>query len=474
MTVAVWFRNDLRVHDNPALHAACRGNQPVVAFYFFTPAQFAAHDMGLNRQRFLLENLVALSRQLQKLGIPLLAEQCPLFDDSVKRLATLCRQQQVTTLHFNEEYELNEQRRDTLAFSSLTHAGIAVQRHQDQVLLAPGSVLTGQGSAFRVFTPFKRAWLQQARQQSVQPLPAPRKRAALAANSTPTEIIERWVAPQPANAYWKSGSQEAFHRLDQFVAQRIDQYQEQRDFPELDGTSQLSPYLSVGAISARSCLHAALDANRFEWDSGSPGIQSWINELIWREFYKHLIFNFPALCKGRAFQPATEMVRWQRDQRLLDAWKNGATGFPLVDAAMRQLHTLGWMHNRLRMVTAMFLTKHLFIHWHEGERWFMQQLVDGDFAANNGGWQWSASTGADAAPYFRVFNPTRQSERFDASGHFIRHWLPALKNLGAKQIHDPSPLERQQCGYPLPIVDHRSAVERIKMEFNSLKGLEPA
>ncbi|HEX4937622.1 MAG TPA: FAD-binding domain-containing protein, partial [Candidatus Kapabacteria bacterium] len=164
-----------------------------------------------------------------------------------------------------------------------------------------------------------------------------------------------------------------------------------------------------------------------------------------------------------------EFVRWQRNPELLDAWKNGTTGYPIVDAAMRQLSTLGWMHNRLRMVTAMFLTKHLFIHWKEGERWFMQQLIDGDFAANNGGWQWSASTGADAAPYFRVFNPTRQSERFDADGTFIRHWLPELNTLGGKQIHDPTPLERQLCSYPHPIVDHRVAVDRIKQEFQSLK-----
>ena len=471
MTIAVWFRSDLRVQDNPALHAACSNREPVLAFYFFTPEQFAEHDMGLTRQRFIIENLLSLTQDLQKIGVPLLAERCKRFDDSVQKLLTLCRQHGISQVHFNEEYELNERRRDTQAFSLLTKADIAVQRHQDQTLLAPGSVMTGQGSPYRVFTPFKRAWIQLARRDAVQPLPVPKKRQAPAVSATAPEKIGRWVKPQSANAFWQAGSKEGYRRLDRFVELRIEGYQEQRDFPALDGTSQLSPYLAVGALSPRACIHAALSANRFEWDSGNPGIQTWISELIWREFYKHLIFNFPELCKGRAFQPATEFVRWQRNPELLDAWKNGSTGYPIVDAAQRQLSTLGWMHNRLRMVTAMFLTKHLFIHWQEGERWFMQQLIDGDFAANNGGWQWSASTGADAAPYFRVFNPTRQSERFDADGTFIRHWLPELKTLGSKQIHDPAPLERQRCNYPQPIVDHRIAVARIKQEFQSLKAI---
>ncbi|HVK99206.1 MAG TPA: deoxyribodipyrimidine photo-lyase [Dongiaceae bacterium] len=471
MTTAVWFRSDLRLQDNPALYAACQHPGPVVAIYLFTPEQFAAHDVGLVRQRFLIENLMCLSRDLAKIGIPLLVERCSRFDDSVLTLVNLCHQHRIIQLHFNEEYELNEQRRDTTAFLALHQSGVSVQRHQDQVLLAPGSVMTGQGSPFRVFTPFKRAWLQLARRDAVQPLPVPRKRAPAPVIPTAAESLEHWVPAQPANAFWPAGSKQALRRLDQFVASRIEQYQAQRDFPLLDGTSQLSPYLAVGALSIRACFHAALNANRFEWDSGNPGIQTWISELIWREFYKHLIFNFPDLCKGRAFQPATEAVRWQRNPTLLLAWQEGRTGFPIVDAAMRQLSSLGWMHNRLRMVTAMFLTKHLFIHWHEGERWFMQHLIDGDFAANNGGWQWSASTGADAAPYFRVFNPTRQSERFDADGGFIRHWLPELKGLTGKQIHDPTPMERQLCGYPQPIVDHRAAVDRIKQEFQSIKGL---
>lgn len=474
MTVAVWFRNDLRVFDNPALHRACRSTDTVIGIYLYTPDQLSAHDVGANKKRFILETVAALSQDLKKLGIPLLVQRCKMFNDAVTALADICSEQHVSELHFNEEYELNELRRDTQAYALLSQRGVRIQRHQDQVILAPGSVLTGQGQAFRVFTPFKRAWIKQVQQEELQPLPALKRRSTIHLPATDTDTMLKWAKPQPANALWQAGSKQAYKILDHFIDQRIEQYREQRDFPALVGTSQLSPYLAVGAISSRACFHAALSANRMEWDSGNQGILTWVSELIWREFYKHLAYNFPDVCKGKAFQAATDLLRWKRDGKLMNAWAEGRTGYPIVDAAMRQLVTTGWMHNRLRMVTAMFLTKHLFIDWRLGEAFFMQHLIDGDFAANNGGWQWSASTGADAAPYFRVFNPARQSERFDADGQFIKHWLPELAELSPSQIHDPSPLERQRCNYPAPIVDHRSAVDQVKAEFQNLKTMEYA
>ncbi|MEK1908449.1 MAG: FAD-binding domain-containing protein, partial [Pseudomonas sp.] len=240
--------------------------------------------------------------------------------------------------------------------------------------------------------------------------------------------------------------------------------------------SQQSTYLAAGVISPRQCLHAALRGNQGEFDSGNPGAVSWINELLWREFYKHILVGYPRVSRHRAFRPETEALPWRDAPQDLLAWQQGRTGIPLIDAAMRQLLATGWMHNRLRMVVAMFLTKNLLIDWREGERFFMRHLIDGDLAANNGGWQWSASTGTDAAPYFRIFNPISQSQKFDADGRFIRTWLPELVGLNKRDIHDPSAMGGVfgLAEYPRPIVDLAHSRERVLQAFRSLPPLEVA
>ena len=218
------------------------------------------------------------------------------------------------------------------------------------------------------------------------------------------------------------------HKLKAFCQEKIEAYQQNRDFPNINGTSQLSPYLAQGVLSARQCITAALDASELfdiENIKSHEGIATWVSELIWRESYYHIIHFYPDLCRHEPFRPKTDNIPWSYDNDLLDAWKKGMTGFPIVDAGMRQLLQMGWMHNRLRMITAMFLSKILLIDWRLGEKHFMEHLIDGDFASNNGGWQWCASTGLDAVPYFRIFNPTRQSQRFDPAGNFIRHFCPA-------------------------------------------------
>jgi len=246
-------------------------------------------------------------------------------------------------------------------------------------------------------------------------------------------------------------------------------YVPDRDYPALAGTSTLSPYLAAGMISAGQCLHAAMMINQGEMETGNRGVSTWIIEILWREFYQHLMYGFPTLSMHQPMRPETNAVVWRDSNNDFESWCEARTGVPIVDAAMRQLITTGWMHNRLRMVVAMYLTKNLLIDWRRGEAFFMQHLIDGELAANNGGWQWSASTGADSAPYFRVFNPISQSEKFDPQGEFIRHWIPELSDLSNREIHDPSPVSRRALNYPDQIVDLKSSRVRAIEAFASLR-----
>ena len=292
----------------------------------------------------------------------------------------------------------------------------------------------------------------------------------IAADPLPGEV-EGFARPSQAlRDLWPAGEDEARQRLATFADQQIDYYQDERDFPAKPGTSQLSAYLAAGVISPRQCLHAALQSNQGEFESGSPGAVTWINELLWREFYKHILVGYPRVSKQRAFRAETEALAWRQVPEELAAWQEARTGLPIIDAAMRQLLETGWMHNRLRMVVAMFLTKNLLIDWREGERFFMRHLIDGDLAANNGGWQWSASTGTDAAPYFRIFNPLSQSEKFDREGLFIKHWLPELAGLDKKAVHNPAALGSLfgVAGYPKPMVDLGRSRDRALAAFRNL------
>ncbi|MBY0309284.1 MAG: hypothetical protein K2Q09_11125, partial [Phycisphaerales bacterium] len=276
---------------------------------------------------------------------------------------------------------------------------------------------------------------------------------------------------------WPAGESAAERRLDAFCSSRLTGYRAERDAPALDATSVLSPYLAVGAISPRRCIAAAAGRNGGGLDSGDPGAAAWISEVIWREFYRHIVVHFPRVSMGRAFKPATDRLQWSRDERLLAAWAGGRTGFPIVDAGMRQLAATGWMHNRVRMIVAMFLSKDLFLDWRLGERHFMLNLVDGDLAQNNGGWQWSASTGTDAAPYFRVYNPVSQSRAHDPKGVYIRRWVPELRDLPDEHLHDPSLLPallRTPLDYPMPVIDRSTTRARVTAAFKALSAGQSA
>ena len=261
-----------------------------------------------------------------------------------------------------------------------------------------------------------------------------------------------------------------------FIQDKAEDYKDNRDYPAIPGTSTVSPWLTAGVLSIRQCFSAALAANNGELDTGNAGLSCWLSELVWREFYRHILVLFPRVCRNKAFQQETDQLPWKGDRDLLAKWQQGKTGVPIVDAAMRQLVTTGWMHNRLRMVVAMYLTKDLMVDWRLGEQFFMEHLLDGDLASNNGGWQWAASTGTDAAPYFRIFNPVSQSRKFDAKGEFLRQWLPELAELDNKTIHDPAAsgsLFYDDSIYPKPLVDHKEARAATLEAFKALKNGMP-
>jgi len=467
-----WFRADLRVSDNRALAAAMVRADELLAVFYITPETWRFHDMAPIQVNFLLANLRALSSTLNKCGIQLLVRQVPTFTECVKDLENLCDQLEIQHLFYNRQYEYDEYLRDqdVLKFKRVT-----VHEYDDQVVLAPGMVLSQKEQAFQVFTPFKKRWLQVAEEHGAwQPISTPMQqfRSRIEPDDIP-DILSGFNSELEFQQ-WPPGEQAALKKLTIFCEKKLGRYQDQRDFPAEDATSQLSPYLSIGVLSPRQCISVAMKASNItslNQLSKNTGVATWISELIWREFYKHIVYFYPRVCKYKAFRSQYDQVPWRYDEQLFKAWCEGNTGFPFVDAAMRQLNQTGWMHNRLRMVVAMFLSKTLFLDWRWGEKYFMQHLIDGDFAANNGGWQWSASTGTDAAPYFRIFNPITQSERFDPQGEFIRQYCPELSSLDNKSIHNPyhRGVNPDEINYPEQIVDYHRMRPHVINAFKAMK-----
>ncbi|RMV66609.1 Deoxyribodipyrimidine photolyase [Pseudomonas caricapapayae] len=473
----IWLRSDLRVHDNTALTAAMERG-PTLAVYLLSPAQWRSHDDADCKVDFWLRNLVELEKALATFNVPLLIREADTWDQAPEVLAKLCTQFKVDGLHLNQEYGINETRRDQGVQKAMEKAGVHFNSYLDQLLFKPGSILTKTGNYFQVFTQFKKVCYSRLHEAMPHPVRAPQAQQPLSikSDSIPDQVEGFATPSQALRNLWPAGEAEARRRMDAFADEQISYYKTERDFPAKPGTSQLSAYLAAGVISPRQCLHAALASNQGEFESGDVGTVTWINELLWREFYKHTLVGYPRVSRHRAFRPETEALKWRDAPEELLAWQEARTGLPIIDAAMRQLLETGWMHNRLRMVVAMFLTKNLLIDWREGERFFMRHLIDGDLAANNGGWQWSSSTGTDSAPYFRIFNPLSQSERFDPEGVFIKRWLPELADLNKKQIHDPASIGDLfgAADYPKPIVDLSKSRARALAAFKALPARQPA
>jgi deoxyribodipyrimidine photo-lyase len=470
MRSLVWFRVDLRTSDQTALLRACASSdRGVIGLFIISPGEWRVHDWAACKVELVLRTLTELSASLAKLNIPLLIREAKGPQEIPAIVAQVMKDHACDALHFNREYEINESRRDERVASAVKAIGARTIAHHDQCAIEPGAVRTQGDGPYTVFTPFKKQWIKVALERGgVIAHGTPRKQASMICASDPVPTsVDGFNSRVPANL-WTGGEKHAQQRLANFCATRITKYKAERDFPAIDATSALSPYLAIGAISPRQCVMAAAEANSGKLDTGNEGATHWISEVVWREFYKHILVAFPRVCMGRAFKNATEKIAWSYDEKHFRAWCEGRTGYPIVDAAQRALLATGWMHNRLRMVSAMFLTKDLLIDWRWGEKFFMQHLVDGDLSQNNGGWQWSASTGTDAAPYFRIFNPASQSAKFDAKGEFIRTWVPELAELSDEDIHEPSKLPvllRGRLDYPEPIVDHAKARDRVMEAF---------
>ena len=451
----VWFRRDLRDHDHAALSAALAGAQQVYcAFVFDTEILDALPSRRDRRVHFIRESLVELDAALRNKGGGLIV----LHGKASEEVPALARRLGVPAVYANRDYEPAAKQRDALVTQALKADGIDFHTFKDQAIFDGNEVLTQAGNPFSVFTPYKNAWLKRLTDADCAEWPCRGQLADASVPRIPT-LAEIGFEPCDLDALGiRPGMSGARALWDDFREGRIERYGALRDFPAVKGVSYLSVHLRFGTIGIRELVRTALAAED----------TTWLSELIWRDFYFMILDHFPHVA-GSAFKPAYNAVKWDDWPSGIAAWREGRTGYPLVDAAMRQLNHCGWMHNRLRMITASFLSKDLGIDWRLGEQYFAAQLNDFDLSANNGGWQWAASTGCDAQPYFRIFNPVTQSERFDPDGKFIRRYVPELANVSNKHIHAPwlmGRVEQESIGvvigrdYPPPIVDH--AVARAK------------
>jgi deoxyribodipyrimidine photo-lyase len=470
-TGLMWFRRDLRVQDNAALYHALKACKQVYCAFVFDRGILDDLPRVDRRVEFIRESVLSLDGQLQKLGAAAGNPGACLLTahhgaaDAVVRLAAELGADAVFTNHDDEPQSLA---RDAAVQAALEAGGKAFHSFKDHVIFERQEVLTLAGKPYTVFTPYKNAWLKKVDDFYLKPYPVEKHAAALASVSA-----SRRPAPSLGELGFEAsnlpalkipaGSEGGAQLFEDFIG-RMAQYKEARDFPAVKGPSYLGVHLRFGTVSIRQMASVALNAANRE----DEGAATWLSELIWRDFYAQILANFPHAI-GSAFKPDYDAIQWEsgdKAQVLFQAWCEGRTGYPLVDAAMAQINQTGYMHNRLRMVTASFLVKDLGIDWRWGERYFAEKLNDFDLSANNGGWQWAASTGCDAQPYFRIFNPVSQSEKFDAQGKFIRKYVPVLAQLPDKVLHSPwlaKPLELAAAGvvlgknYPLPIVQHDEA-----------------
>jgi deoxyribodipyrimidine photo-lyase len=462
MRILHWFRKDLRLDDNTALSAAAHDAAgDVVPFYTSEPEMFTRPDIAATRVRFVLGALTELSAAIAARGSKLALAH----GDPAETVVRAARAAKADAVYWNDEYEPALRQRDDRVEKALRSAGLDVKRFHDRLLVPPPFVATKTGGAYTVYTPFRKA---------CEALPigdayaAVERLAAHELASPRLATLERLGFEEPESAPWPAGESHAHRRLQRFLGgtgrepgSGLAQYAAARDFPSAPATSQLSADLKFGTIGIRRLVHAVHEAAARDPRLAAHA-EKYVQELRWRDFYAHVLFHFPHVEHG-AFRKQFDALEWSGSDAEFAAWSRGRTGYPIVDAGMRELLAIGFMHNRVRMIVASFLTKDLLLDWRRGERWFMTHLVDGDLASNNGGWQWAAGTGTDAAPWFRIFNPVTQGTKFDVRGGYVRQWCPELAGLPDEYVHRPWEAPPLVLGaanvklgrdYPEPLVNH--------------------
>jgi deoxyribodipyrimidine photo-lyase len=454
-TVVHWFRRDLRVEDNTALSAAARDADRVVPVFVLDDHYGDDPNVGAARFRFLRESLEDLDRRLAALGGRLVLRRGP----ASRALPELLAETGARAVYANAEIGPYPERRDRETAAAVEAAGGRFRSFEDALLVASDALATEKGDPYTTFTPFSKRWLAAAKSD---PRPAPQALDSPEIGGIPIARVRAWrdLAPDPDTA--RGGEGEALAAVARFFEGPAARYGNDRDRPGIAGTSRLSPHLHFGTVSARTVRAAAEAAWREAAPEARESISKFVLELAWREFFHHVLFHFPRVAT-ESFRREFDALAWKEDPAGVEAWKRGLTGYPLVDAAMRELRRTHWMHNRARMVAASFLTKDLHVHWKTGEAWFEHELADADLASNNGGWQWAAGSGTDAAPYFRIFSPVVQGRRFDPAGLYVRRFVPELARVPDAKLHEPwtmTPEEQRASGcaigkdYPAPVVDH--------------------
>lgn len=469
--VIVWFRQDLRIEDQPALMAAIERRGAVIPVYIWAPDEEGEWSYGGASRWWLHYSLEKLQDKLEKLGAPLIIRR----GASLQTLLDLVQATGADTIFWNRRYEPFSVQRDAFIKAELQKQGAKAQSFNGSLLYEPWTVFNKQNKPFQVFTPFWKHYLSLG--EPPKPLSAPSKIKGYIGEIESDTLSSLSLLPKVhwdigLEQAWRPGEEGARETLDHALKHVIADYQKTRDFPALNGVSHLSPYLHHGEISPRQIWQAI--HQRFKADN--EGATAFLRQLVWREFGYYLVYHFP-YTPAEPLKKDFESFPWKTNYPDLRAWQNGKTGYPFVDAGMRQLWAIGWMHNRARLVAASFLVKDLLIRWQEGSKWFWDTLVDADLANNTLGWQWVAGCGADAAPYFRIFNPIQQGERYDPKGEYVRQWLPELRGLPDKWIHRPweAPADvLKKAGvelgktYPYPIVDHAEAREKALEAFAKL------